>query len=98
MGFRCTRDGYWVGVDGIFLDRTRYAIHAVVRYLPEASEAERQRLTPEAQVDLLFAIVGESERGRARGARLIYVAVEGDRELAGFFRVERDSIPPELVA
>lgn len=98
MGYRCARSGYDVRVDGVFLDRSRYAIHAVVRFAPDVTESERERLAPEAQIELLLAIVGESQRGRDRGARMVYVAVEGDRELAGFFRVQAASVPPTRVA
>src|SRR5262245_39900882 len=98
MSIRCVGSGYIVRADGIFLDPSRYAIHAVVAYADAVSEKERARLGPEAQIDLMLAIVAESHRGRTRGARAVYVAVEGDCELDGFFRVQADQIPREILA
>ena len=96
MSNRCVRSGYVVRADGILLDPSRYAIHAVVTYDDAVSESERARLAPEAQVDLMLAIVEESRRGRTRGARSVFVAVEGDSELDGFFRVQAEQVPREL--
>ena len=98
MGYRCQRARYVVGVDGHFLDGTRYAIHAVVRYLPGVSESERASLAHEAQIELLLSIVGESERGRDLGARQLHVNIEGDRDLAGFFRAGSERPHPADIA
>ncbi|HEX4825430.1 MAG TPA: hypothetical protein VFV19_14090 [Candidatus Polarisedimenticolaceae bacterium] len=94
----CLHSGYAVRVEGRFLDRSRYAIHAVVTYPHSTSTEERARLAQEAQVDLLVAIAEQSHLGRKRGARFVYVAVEGDRELDDFFRMRAEGVPPELVA
>jgi hypothetical protein len=88
MSYRCSHAGYKVQVDGRFLARTRFVIHAVVDYEAGLSEAERQRLCPKAQLELLLAIYGESQRGRDHGARTVHVAVEGDRKLDGLFRLQ----------
>lgn len=98
MGYRCSRLRYTLAVEGIFLDRTRFVIHAVVAYSPGLTAVERHRAAAEAQVELLFAIVGESDRGRTQGARSIHVAVDGDDRLAGFFKLRSDEIPPSWAA
>jgi hypothetical protein len=93
MSYRCSRSGYKVEVDGRFLSKTRFVVHAALDYQSGLSEAERQRLTPRAQMELLLAIYGESQRGRHRGARTVHVAVEGDRGLGGLYKVRTEGPP-----
>lgn len=90
MSYRCSHAGYKVQVDGVFLAKTRFVIHAVLDYAERLSEEERERLIPKAQMELLLAIYGESQRGRDRGARTVHVAVEGDRKLEGLFKVRTE--------
>jgi hypothetical protein len=93
MSYRCSRSGYKVEVDGVFLSKTRFVVHAALDYQAGLSEAERERLTPKAQMELLLAIYGESQRGRHRGARTVHVAVEGDRGLGGLYKVRTEGPP-----
>jgi hypothetical protein len=82
----------------MFLDRETYAIYGFVQFTPVTPKAERERLLPEAQRELLSGIVRQSELGRDNGARIICVSIDGDRELAGFFRLHPEGLHRSLVA
>jgi hypothetical protein len=89
MSYRCQRPGYDVRVDGLFLTRSRFVIHAAVAYESRLSDAERERAEFAAQTELLVAIAGESQRARDRGARTVHVTVDGDPGMDRFFRWRR---------
>jgi hypothetical protein len=89
MSYRCQRPGYDVRVDGLFLTRSRFVIHAVVAYESRLTDAERERAELAAQTELLVAIAGESQRARGRGAQTVHVTVDGDPGMDRFFRRRR---------
>jgi len=93
MGFHSSRSGYTVRVDGLLLGETRFVIQGAVEYQAELSEAERDRLTPMAQLELMLAIEGERERGRRLGAETIRVGVVGDEPLYRLFRARSQELP-----
>lgn len=86
MGYESAHGGYKVRVDGMTLGDTRFVIQAAVDYDVRLSEGERQRLTPEAQTELMLAIAGAWERGHRLGARDVRVAVIVDSQLERTFR------------
>ena len=86
MGFKCSRPGYSVRVDGLLLGRSRFVIQAAIEYDAVLTDAERDRLTPIAQLEALLAIEGQEERGHRLGARELRVAVVGDEALYRLFR------------
>lgn len=86
MGYESAHDGYKVRVDGMTVGETRFVIQAAVDYDLRLSEAERKRLTPEAQTELMLAIAGAWERGHRLGARDVRVAVIVDSQLERMFR------------
>jgi plasmid stability protein len=74
------------------------AIHAVVAYHPDVRLAHHRDVEAEAREELMIGISRESLRGRAGGARTALVLVEGDREIAGFFRDLEERYHPPAVA
>ena len=86
MSYQATHPGYTVRVDGIGLGPSRFAIQATVQYESQLTAPERERFVPKAQLELLFAVVGEWERAVRLGARNVRIAVLGDGHLDRFFR------------
>jgi len=86
MGYQSTHPGYTVRVDGIGLGPSRFAIHASVQYESQLTPPERERIVPQAQIELLLAVVGEWEHAIRLGARNVRIAVLGDGHLDRFFR------------
>ena len=95
MGYQSTHPGYTVRVDGIGLGPSQFAIHAAVQYESQLTPPERERFVPQAQIELLLAVVGEWERAIRLDARTVRIAVLGDGRLDRFFRrwVAGDSPP-----
>ena len=85
MGIQRSRPDYTVWVDRRRFGDSRFVIEAALEYRPGLTEAQRERLTPMAQLELLLAIQGEEERGRLLGAESVRVRVFGDERLQGFF-------------
>ena len=86
MGIQRSRPGYTVWVDRRMFGDARFVIEAALEYRAGLSDAQRERLTPMAQLELLLAIEGEEERGRLLGAEAVRVEVTGDEPLHRFFR------------
>ena len=86
MGFRCTRPGYSVSVDGLLLAESRFVIQAAIDYDPLLPEDERERLVPRARLEALLAIEGQEARARRMGVEHAVVGVVGDDGLRRFFR------------
>ncbi|HEX5042346.1 MAG TPA: hypothetical protein VFV75_05545 [Candidatus Polarisedimenticolaceae bacterium] len=98
-----SRPHYTVRVDRLMVGDSRFVIEAALEYRPELSDAQRERLTSMAQLELLLAIQGEEERGRLLGAEAVRVEVAGDEPLHRFFGgrakaarspVLRSQVPP----
>jgi hypothetical protein len=87
MAYHSDRFGFTLHVEGRFVGRGQWVVHAVLEYLAFAPIESRHELEAEGRLELLIGIARESSRGRAVGAHSIHVLVEGDREIAGFFRV-----------
>jgi len=96
MGYQSTHPGYTVRVDGIGLGPSRFAIHASVQYESQLTPPERERVVPQAQIELLLAVVGEWERAIRLGARTVRIAVLGDGRLDRFFRRWVEGQPPSV--
>ena len=86
MGFRCTRPGYSVSVEGLLLAETRFVIQAAIDYDPLLPEDDRERLVPRARLEALLAIEGQEEHARRLGVREVRIGVVGDPALHRFFR------------
>jgi hypothetical protein len=87
MAYKSDRFGFTVHVEGRFVGRGQWVVHAVLQYLAFGPIESRGDLEAEARLELLIGIARESSCGRALGAHSVHVLVEGDREIAGFFRV-----------
>ena len=85
MGMQRSRPHYMVRVDRQMVSDSRFVIQAALEYRGELSDAQRARVTPMAQLELLLAIEGEEERGRLLGAEAVRVEVAGDEPLHRFF-------------
>ena len=83
------RPGFSLRVDGGFVDQRQWLIHGVVEYGPHLAAESRSDVEDEARRELLSAVTRASRSARGLGARCIYVAVDGDDEIAGFFRMLR---------
>lgn len=94
MGYQCSRPGVNVRVDGLMLTETHFVIQAAVEYDSSLSDAERERLAPRAQIELLLAIEGEEARARRLGAKSVRVGVVGDERLYRLFRAASQEPPP----
>ena len=86
MAYTCDRPQFTVTVTSGFISNWQWAIHAVVEYRPLGLVGIRKEIEVAAQLELMIGISRESRGGRDRGARTVLVLVEGDREIAGFFR------------
>jgi hypothetical protein len=81
------RPGFSVRIDGGFVGRHHWLIHGVVAYRPHLAAESKVDLEDEARRELLSAVTRASRSARAQGARSVFVAVDGDDEIAGFFRM-----------
>lgn len=85
MAMQRSRPHYTVRVARHMLGDSGFVIQAALEYSTELSDAQRERLTSMAQLELLLAIQGEEERGRLLGAEAVRVEVAGDEPLHRFF-------------
>jgi hypothetical protein len=91
MSYALDRPGFSVRIDGGAVDHGQWLIHGVVQYRPYLAAESEVDVVGEARRELILAIARASRSARARGARSVYVAVDGDDEIAGFFRMLRRS-------
>jgi hypothetical protein len=87
--FKLDRPGFSVSVDGGFVDQGQWLIHGVVQYRPYLAVESKADIEDEARRELLSAVTRASRSARGLGARSVYVTVDGDDEIAGFFRMLR---------
>ena len=90
MSMQRSRPGYTVRVDRQGVGDAGVVIEAALEYWATLSEAERERLSPKAQLDLLLAIQVESD-GKA-----VRVEVSGDEPLHRFLD-GRTKVPGKLL-
>ena len=83
------RPGFSLRIDGGFVDQRQWLIHGVVQYRPHLAAESRTDVEDEARRELLSAVTSASRSARGQGARSVYVTVDGDEEIAGFFRMLR---------
>ena len=81
------RPGLSVRIDGGWVDHGMWLIHAVAVYRPHLTVEATSDVQADGRRELILAIAGEARAARERGARSVYVVVEGDDEVAGFFRI-----------
>ena len=86
MAHVCDRPHFTVTVTAGFISDWQWAVHAVVDYRVLGLAGRQRGIEAQAQAELMIGISSESRVGRDRGARTVLVLVEGDREIAGFFR------------
>jgi len=86
MAYQSTHPEYSVRVDSLELGRTRFVIQAAVTYGSALTAAERERVQPKAQIEVVLAVLGEWDRGIRLGAQSVRIAVLGDRHLDRLFR------------
>lgn len=87
MARALSRLGYSVRVDGGFVDSGQWLIHGIVEYGSEGHGPSQDDVAAEARRELVTVISEEARVARARGAKQIYVVVDGDEEVAGLFRM-----------
>jgi hypothetical protein len=83
------RPGFSLRINGGFVDQHQWLIHGVVRYRPHLAAESRSEVEDEARRELLTAVTCVSRSARGQGARSVYVTVDGDNQIAGFFRMLR---------
>jgi hypothetical protein len=81
------RPGFSVRVDGGFVDSGKWMIHGVVAYGSHLTTGARRDVEIDARRALVLAVARDTRSARELGARAIYVLVEGDDQVAGFFRM-----------
>jgi hypothetical protein len=86
MAYTCDRRQFTVTVSSGFISDWQWAVHANVDYRSFGTVGIRKEIEAEARLELMIGISRECRHGRERGARTVIVLVEGDREIAGFFR------------
>ena len=89
------RRGFSVQVDCGSVENGNWLIHAVVAYRPHPAAGAWGDVEGDARRAVMLAIAEETEAARRRGARSVYAVVEGDDEVAGFFRVSGPYAPRE---
>jgi hypothetical protein len=94
MSMQRSRPGYTVRVDCQVAGDASVVIEAALEYWAYLSEAERERLTPTAQLELLLAIQGE--KGRLFDGKAVRVEVSGDESLHRFLD-GRTKVPVKLL-
>jgi hypothetical protein len=87
MSIAVGRPGFCVRVEGSLIDPGKWLIHGTVEYRRSQAVESRSDVEAEARQELMLAITRAFRSARARGARSVYVVVEGDDEVAGFFRM-----------
>ena len=87
MGYALDFSDYSVKIDGGFVEGHKWVIHGIVAYRRILAAKARTDIEAEARTELMLAIARESRLARSQGARSVYVSIEGDDELAGFFRM-----------
>ena len=86
MAYTFDRPHFTVSVNSGFISDWQWCVHAVVEHRRSGLVRARKAIEVEAQLELMIGISTECRSGRDRGARSVIVLVEGDREIAGFFR------------
>jgi hypothetical protein len=81
------RPSFSVRVDGGFVDHGQWLIHGVVAYRRQRAAKPRINVEAIARRELILALAQETRTARALGARSVFVVVDGDDEVAGFFRM-----------
>lgn len=94
MGYSVGRASYEITVEGGFVGPGQWVVHGVVHHKPGPSVASRADAESEARLDLMVGIARESRRGNDAGARNVHVVIDGDREIAGLFRLNL-VVPPQ---
>lgn len=87
MGYALDRQGFVVWVESGFVAPDAWLIHGVVEYRHARAAEARVDVVAEARLELMRTISVESRSARARGVRSVYVVVDGDDDVAGFFRL-----------
>lgn len=97
MAYTCDRPQFTVTVTSGFINDWQCTVHAAVDYRNVWGDGIPKGIEAEAQLELMIGISHESREGLERGARSVVVLVEGDREIAGFFRApHRDRDAPRV--
>jgi hypothetical protein len=97
MSYALDRPGFSVRVEGGFVGHGTWLNHAVVAYRPHAVVEAGGDVTADGRLQVSLAIASLSQSARVLGARSVYVLVEGDSQVAGFFRVS-DATPDRETA
>jgi hypothetical protein len=87
MNFALERPGFTVRLCGAFIEPGLWLIHGAVEYAPRSAMDSASDIEAEARRELMLAVSRASRSARAIGARSVYVVVDGDEEVAGFFRI-----------
>ncbi len=98
MAHRFRTFDFTVSVEGRFVAPGLWMIHAVIEYGDHLSIHARWHVAPEARLELLRGVIGESRRAWSLGAESVRVLVEGDHQVAGFFEVLSRGSVPAIVA
>lgn len=89
---------FHIAVKGAFVAPRLWFIHAAIEYCPWLGSDDRQRVRPEARIELMRRVITETRRGWHLGAGSVRLFVEGDHQVAGLFEVlDRESVPAMVV-
>lgn len=100
MAYSSRQPNYDVSVEGRFVGSGQWVVHGRVAFGPDGAPSLPYDAESEARLDLMVGIARESRRGYDAGARNVHVVIEGDRELAGLFRLtgRQFSVPTRVVS
>jgi hypothetical protein len=87
MNYALEHPGFSVRLSAGFVDRRQWMIHGVVEYRLAETGESRLDVETNARRELMFAISRLSSSARSRGARSMYVFVDGDEQFSGFYRL-----------
>lgn len=95
MAYVCRHPAFTVTVESGFVEKGRFAVHGRVSYAPKVARGIRNSAETAALLAMIAGISRESQSGRERGARRVYISVDGDRGLSGIFRriARRNRLP-----
>ena len=98
MAHRSGDTEFNIAVKSAFVAPSLWFIHAAIEYCPRLGSDARQRVRPEARIELMRRVMTETRRGWHLGAGSVRLLVEGDHQVAGLFEVlDRESVPAMVV-
>ena len=98
MGYRFEHPDFHVAVDGGFVARRAWLIHAAISHRKGLGVEARQRLASEANLEVIRGIARETRVGWSRGAEKVRVMFDTDGVIDRFFELVRSTSAPASAA